>query len=119
MTTQEIATKLADYCRKDDYETAQAELYGDNAESIEPEENPGFAKETKGKGAIQEKMKGFRGLVEESYGNTVSEPVVAGNAIAFKLDMDVKMKGRDRSTMSELCVYEVKDGKIVSEQFFW
>jgi hypothetical protein len=24
-----------------------------------------------------------------------------------------------RSTMEELCVYEVKDGKIVKEQFFY
>jgi hypothetical protein len=32
--------------------------------------------------------------------------------------MDVTMKGRPRETMSELWVYKVKDGKIVSEQFF-
>lgn len=119
MSTQEIAAKLADYCRKGDYETAQKELYADDAVSIEPEESPGFARETKGLPAIQEKMKSFRGMVEESYGHTVSEPVVAGNAIAFKFDMDVKMKGRERMAMSELCVYEVKDGKVVSERFFW
>lgn len=119
MTTQEIASKLADYCRKGEFETAQKELFSDDAVSIEPEAMPGFAKETKGREAMQEKMKTFQGMVEERYGNKVSEPVVAANAIAFKLDMDVKMKGRDRSNMSELCVYEVKDGKVVSEQFFW
>lgn len=119
MTTRELATKLADYCRKDDFEAAQKELYANEAVSIEPEETPGFAKEIKGLQAIQEKMKTFRGLVEEGFGNNVSEPVVAGNAIAFKLDMDVKMKGRGRMTMSELCVYETKDGKVVSERFFW
>jgi hypothetical protein len=27
------------------------------------------------------------------------------------------MKGQGRMQMAELCVYEVKDGKIVSEQF--
>jgi hypothetical protein len=32
--------------------------------------------------------------------------------------MDAKMKGAERSTMSEICVYKVKDGKIISEQFF-
>ncbi len=31
--------------------------------------------------------------------------------------MDVTMKGQDRMAMPELCVYEVKDGKIASEQF--
>jgi len=28
------------------------------------------------------------------------------------------MKGKDRMQMEESCVYEVKDGKVVSEQFF-
>jgi hypothetical protein len=43
---------------------------------------------------------------------------VAGNAIAFKLIMDVTMKERSRETWEELCVYVVKEGKIISEQFF-
>jgi hypothetical protein len=32
--------------------------------------------------------------------------------------MDVTMKGQERSKIAEICVYEVKDGKIISEQFF-
>jgi len=32
--------------------------------------------------------------------------------------MDVKLKGQEREVMSELCVYEVKDGKVISEQFY-
>jgi hypothetical protein len=28
------------------------------------------------------------------------------------------MKGQGRMNMGELCVYRVKDGKIVSEEFF-
>jgi limonene-1,2-epoxide hydrolase len=31
--------------------------------------------------------------------------------------LDVTMKGQGRMDMSELCVYDVKDGKIISEQF--
>jgi hypothetical protein len=33
------------------------------------------------------------------------------------MTLDVKMKGRDRWKMTELCVYHVKDGKVISEQF--
>jgi hypothetical protein len=32
--------------------------------------------------------------------------------------MDMTMKDKKRSDMTELCVYHVKDGKIISEQFF-
>jgi hypothetical protein len=28
------------------------------------------------------------------------------------------MKGRGRVKLEEICAYEVKDGKIISEQFF-
>jgi hypothetical protein len=57
-------------------------------------------------------------MVEKVYKITVSEPMIAGNSFAFVLGLDVKMKGQDRMDSPELCVYEVKDGKIVSEQFF-
>jgi len=32
--------------------------------------------------------------------------------------MDVTMKGKGRMAMTELCVYQTKDGKIIAEQFF-
>lgn len=119
MTTQEIATRLAELCVKEDYTTAHKELYAEDAISIEPEAMGGFEKETKGLPAIIQKGQMFVDMVEASYGSTVSTPLVAGNAIAFTLSMDMKMKGKDRSKMEEICVYVVKDGKIISEQFFW
>ena len=33
--------------------------------------------------------------------------------------LDVTLEGRGRVTMEELCMYEVDDGKIVAEQFFY
>ncbi len=119
MTTQQIADRLTELCRKGDFEKAQKELFADDAVSIEPQATPGFEKETKGLNGILEKGNQFNSMMEEAHSVKVSDPVVAGNAIAFSLDMDVTMKGRGRSTMSEICVYEVKDGKIISEQFFW
>ncbi len=119
MTTQQIADRLAQLCRKGDFEKAQKELFAENAVSIEPEATPGFEKETKGLPAILEKGRQFGAMVEAFHSATVSDPIVAGNAIAFSLNMDVTMKGRGRSTMSEIIAYEVKDGKIISEHFFW
>lgn len=118
MTTQEIANKLAALCREEKYEQAQKELYAENAISIEAEAAGGFEKETRGLTAIIEKGKKFESMVEKSHSITVTEPLVTQNTIAFLLTMDMTMKGRPRSTMSEVCVYTVKNGKIVSEQFF-
>jgi hypothetical protein len=119
MKAQQIADRLVELCRKGEFEKAQKELFAEDAISIEPQASPGFEKETKGLSGILEKGNQFNSMLEEAHGITVSDPIVAGNAIAFSLDMDVTMKERGRSTMSEICVYEVKDGKIISERFFW
>lgn len=42
MTVEQIATLLADYCRREQFTQALQELYADNAVSIEPYEFPGF-----------------------------------------------------------------------------
>ena len=118
MTTEQVAKRLVELCRKGDYEKAHKELYSDSAISIEPEATPGFPKETKGLNAILEKGHKFEAMVQSMHGTTVSEPLIVNNSIAFELDMDVTMKERGRTKMKELCVYQVKDGKIVSEHFY-
>lgn len=118
METQEIAKRLVDYCRKGDWDSAHKELYANNAKSIEPYATPAFDQETVGLKAIQEKGKKFDGMIEQMHKIDVSEPLIAGNTIAFTLAMDVTMKNQPRMTTPELCVYQVKDGKIVSEEFF-
>ncbi len=118
MTTQQIADRLVELCRQGDFATAQTELFSEDAVSIEPEASAGFEKETKGLEAIREKGKRFSSMVEKVHGIKVSNPLVTGNAISISLDMDTTMKGQGRSNMAEICVYKVKDGKIISEQFF-
>ncbi|KAA2240966.1 nuclear transport factor 2 family protein [Chitinophaga agrisoli] len=118
MTTQQIADRLVELCRKGDFETAQKELYAEDVVSIEPEATPQFEKETKGLQAILEKGEKFQSMVEEMHGGSVTDPVVADNSFAMVLMMDVTMKEMGRMKMSELCVYKVKDGKVISEEFF-
>ena len=118
MTTNEIAKKLVELCRQGEWEQAQKELFSDDAISIEPHASPAFEKETKGLNAICEKGRKFESMTQELHRVDVTEPVIAGNAIAFKLIMDITMKERPRENWEEICVYQVKDGKIISEQFF-
>jgi hypothetical protein len=118
MTTSEIAGKLAAYCSKCEWESAQNELYAEDAISIEPYAMDGYEKETKGLQAIKEKGRKFDSSVEEFHSVEVSEPLVVENSITFKLTMDLTVKGKGRMKSSELCLYKVKDGKIISEEFF-
>jgi len=118
METKEIAERLVAYCKKADWISAHNELYAQNAKSIEPYATPAFEKETVGLKAINEKIKKFDDMVEKLYGIETSSPLIAGNSIAFTLAMDIKMKGQERMSSPELCVYQVENGKIVSEEFF-
>ena len=117
MNTKEIAERLVMYCRKGAWEAAQKELYSDDAISLEPFSSPAFEKETRGLPAIVEKGIKFNAMVETMHSIVVSDPLVANNSFACTMQMDVTMKQEGRMNMTELCVYEVKDGKIISEQF--
>jgi len=118
ITTQQIAERLIDLCSQGKFETAQQELFAADAMSIEPFVTPDFAKEIKGLDAIIEKGHKFDSMVEEIHSRHMSAPMVAGKSFVSMLTMDITMKGKGRMNMTELCVYETKDGKIISENFF-
>jgi hypothetical protein len=118
METQEIAKRLVELCRKGDYEQAHEELYADNVVSIEPEGAPGEQKVV-GREGLQRKAEQFQDMIEEYHGTEVSDPVVGDRFISLSMSIDATMKGMGRQKMDEICVYEVQDGKIVKEQFFY
>ena len=118
MNTQEIANRLVALCREAKWETAQKELFANDAISIEPQKTSEFPKETMGLTAIVEKGRTFGAMIETRHSLSVSDPLVAESAFACTMSIDVTMKGQGRMKMSELCLYHVKEGKIVSEQFF-
>ena len=117
MSTQEIANRLVELCRKGDYETCYQELYSPDAVSIEPNDNFGPPR-TEGMDAIRKKGEAFNAMIEEMHGGSVGDPIVAGNYFSCTMMVDWTMKGMGRQKMEEICVYKVEDGKIVSEQFF-
>lgn len=117
MNTSEIAQRLVAFCRDAKWEAAQRELYAEDARSIEAEASPAFPQETRGLAAIIEKGRKFDSMVEQFHSITVSDPLVADHSFACTMQMDVTMKGQGRFNMTELCVYDVKDGRIVAERF--
>lgn len=118
MTTQDVANRFHQLAQTGQWQQIQDELYADDVVSIEPEHSQGL-KTAKGKEALREKGKQFGEAVEEMHGGYSNEPIVAGTHFAVAMGMDATMKGMGRMKMDEIAVYEVKDGKIVKEQFFF
>lgn len=82
MTTTEIANLLVEMCRNGKTEEAKEKLFAAGIVSIEPVEGI-LPKETKGMDAIRKKAELFISMVENFYGDTISDPIVAGNYFLF------------------------------------
>lgn len=120
MTTQEVANRYNELAQTGQWDKVQEELYAGNCVSIEPPHAAAMGMaNAEGIEAIKKKGEAFNSMVEEMHGGYCSEPVVGGNHFSVAMGMDVTMKGMGRSKMDEIAVYEVKDGKIVKEQFFF
>ncbi len=117
MSTQEVANKLVAYCRMGEYTKAQEELYDENAVSIEPDGTP--MPRVQGKEALQKKAEQWGEMVEAVHGGEVSDPLVADPFFTITQKMDVTFKGAPRQTIQQVCVYQVANGKVVLEHFFY
>lgn len=117
MTTQEVANRFYELMEKGQFDIIYSELYSKEAKSIEPAGGP--FKNVEGIDAILEKGKQWHEQIEEMHGGYTNAPIVAGNYFACAMGMDVTVKGQPRMSMDEIALYEVKDGKIVCEQFFF
>ncbi len=118
MTTQEVATRLHELCLQGQFATAQTEFYAETATSTESNMQGG--RETaSGIAAIQEKGAKFQSMIVEMHSSYTTEPKVFGKYIFMEMGMDVTMQGMGRMNMVEMCKYEVKEGKIISEEFFY
>lgn len=117
MTTEEVAKRLIELCRAGQWSQAQEELYADDVESIEPAGT--HWESVKGMDAIRKKGQEWSGMIEQFHGNEISEPLITENHIAVRMVSDTTMKGIGRMKFEELGIYEVKNGKVIREQFFY
>ncbi len=117
-TTQDIANRFHELAQTGRWNLIQDEMYAENAESFEPANSP-WLKSVKGLEAIKQKGLQISEIVEEMHGEYSNEPQVAGNHFAVEMGMDVTIKGQGRLKIDEIALYEVNDGEIIKEQFFY
>jgi len=117
MTTQEVALKLVELCRTGRWQEAQDTLYHKDCKSIEPEGAPWPPVE--GLEAIKKKGDQWAGMVEEVHSSFTSDPLVGDDYFVINSRTEATFKGMGRASLNEISLYEVRDGKIVREQFFY
>lgn len=117
MTTQEVANRYMELAKQGKITEIQEELFDENVECIEPAHFP--LQGAKGKAMVSARLKAWLENIEERHDMFMTEPVVMGNYFSFGMMVDLTVKGMGRNKVEEVCVYGVKDGKIILEQFFF
>lgn len=118
MSTKEVANQWAQMCREGKNLECIEALYADNVTSKEMPGVP-YGEIVSGKQNVFEKSKQWLDNVVEHHSGDISDPIIANNHFTSKMSFDVTFKDRGRQQMEEVCVFEVKDGKIINEQFFY
>jgi len=121
MTTQEVANRYMELEKQGKWMEIQDELYSTDVVCTEPEHAAAMGMQTVTKGieAIKAKAAAWNEGIAEMHGGYCSEPVIGGDFFSVAMGMDCTMKNGQRMKMDEIAVFGVKDGKIVTEQFFF
>src|SRR6188768_1601464 len=117
-TTQEVAERFNELAQQEKWFEIQDEFFADTVKSIDPPNSPYFGY-AEGKSPVRKKGEDFVKRIEAVHSAHTSEPIVAGNHFAVGRDIDITVKGLGRIQINQIMMYEVKDGEIVSEQFFY
>jgi hypothetical protein len=121
MTTQEVAAHYHDLMSQRKFIEIQETLYDENVLCQEPEKaaSMGMAIITNGREAVKAKGIARRAAIDTLHSYSCSEPIVAGDFFSVVIKQEVTFKGKPRLTLEEVGVFEVKNGRVIKEQFFY
>jgi len=118
LTTREVAARFQELARQEKWFEIQDEFFAENVRSIDPSHSPYFGY-AEGKAAVRKKGEDFVSRIEAVHGASTTEPLVTGNHFSVGREIDITVRPHGRIQISQIMLYEVKDGQIISEQFFY
>ena len=118
LNTQEVASRFNELAQQEKWFEIQEEFFAEDVKSIEPEGSRYF-KNAEGKIPVRKKGEEFLKRIEAVHRLHITQPVVAGNHFAVGRNTDITLKDFGRVQIDQIMLYEVKDGLIISEQFFY
>ena len=121
MTTQEVANRYCELATQNKWMDILDELCGPGLVNKEPEHVSarGISTNTNGLEAVKAKGKANREMIEAIHSQHYSAALAAGNFFTMLLSRDITFKGKPRMNLEEVAVFEIKEGKIITEQFFY
>ena len=118
LTTQEVAARFHELAQQEKWFEIQDELFAENVKSIEPQDSK-WMKNAEGKSQVRQKAEQFVQRIEAAHKRFTTAPIVAANHFAVGREVDITVNGFGRIQINQIMMYEVKDGQIVLEQFYY
>jgi len=118
LTTLEVARRFNELAQQEKWFEIQDEFFADDVKSIDPPDSPYFGN-AEGKSQVRKKGEDFVKRIEVFHSGRTTEPLVIGNHFTVGRSKDMTVQGHGRIQINEIMLYEVRDGKIVLEQFFY
>ncbi|HEY6632301.1 MAG TPA: SnoaL-like domain-containing protein [Rhizobiaceae bacterium] len=117
MSIAELARDFTDLLKRGEDEAAARKYNADDIVSYEAQEGPMAV--SRGQEALKRKSDWWREN-HEVHGSSVDGPFVNGEQFALRIRYELTPKSTGkRTTMEEVALYTVKDGKVVEERFFY
>ncbi len=118
LTTAEVANRFHELAQQEKWFEIQDEFFAENVRSIEPLGSP-YMSNAEGKANVRKKAEDFVGKIEALHSASTTAPIVTGNHFVVGREKDLTVQGHGRIQIREIMLYEVKDGRIILEQFFY
>jgi len=118
MTIEQVAARFNELAQQEKWFEIQDELFAEDVRSVDPQDSP-YLKYAEGKSSVRKKGEDWVKRIQAAHERHTTEPVVAGNYFAVGRKVDITVEGLGRIKIDEIMLYEVRDGQIVLEQFFY
>ena len=117
-TTQDVANDLVAMWKAGQFAESGEKYWAQDVLSVEAGAPGGGDPASRGIDATRGKGEWWANN-HEVHGVEVEGPFVNGDQFVVRFKMDMTPKGSQRTTMDEMAVYTIKDGKIAEERFFY
>jgi hypothetical protein len=117
-TTEDVVDRFMELAKDEKWFEIQEELFDNDVKSIDPSHSPYFPF-AQGKANIRRKGEEFVKDIVKAHNLVTGAPIVAKDHFALRRVVDVTHNVFGRVHLDQIMLYEVKDGKIVTEQFFY
>jgi ketosteroid isomerase-like protein len=118
ITTQQVADRFHELAQQERWFEIQDEFFSDDVRSIDPESSPYFGY-AEGKAAVRKKGEDFVSRIEALHSARTTAPIVTGNHFVVGREKDITVRPHGRIQIRQIMLYEVREGQIVLEQFFY